>query len=121
MTDLRARISGLASDFASQVLAALRAASLDDINDLSRERAPQQVQAKTMRRSSRAGRTKRRGDGVEDFLGVLGQHPEGLRSEHLRRALGVTRDVFARHVARAIAKGAIRREGERRSTRYYVC
>src|SRR5690242_17366443 len=91
MSKLQSTIESLASDFATNVLAALRTASLADIEGITsggRGGVARKPAAKV------GGRLQRRSAGdlasmVEQIAVVLAKETAGLRAEQIRSALGV--------------------------------
>src|SRR5438132_4188934 len=100
MKNLKIAISELAQDFAEGVLSAIRSASLDEILGEGRDRAPKTngraqrpaVTAPPASARKRGGRLARRSEeevaAISDkIIGLLKDHPEGLRAEQIRTEL----------------------------------
>lgn len=132
MSELKKTIEDLAATFASNVIAALRGASIDELFVLTNggpvRRGPGRPPASTAASSVGVGRKARRvrrspsdiGKVVEDILALLGKHPEGLRSEQIREALNLQAKELPRPLAEGLGDGRIKKSGERRATTYFV-
>lgn len=137
MSALRSTITRLAEDFASQVLAALRGASLSDLGALSvapaattRPRRPAEStvaanQPKGAGRLARARAGARRT--AADFekittavVDLLKKHPDGLRAEQIQKELGLSRKDLPRPMSHALAANLVRKKGEKRATKYFA-
>jgi len=142
MATLHDRINSLASDFAHQLLAALRGASLDDIiaetapgharRGPGRPRAqvaaggggevPAPVRAKRAKR--RAGRLARRSasdlaEMVDKLVEIVRSAKNGINAEGIKAALKVDRSELPRPIAMALKSGRIRKKGQKRATTYF--
>jgi hypothetical protein len=131
MSKLRSNIESLAFTFAGNVLATLRAASIEELLDITGARGPSGgASAASNGRPARAavtsgGRLRRRSSGdlgamVSNIVSTLAKHEAGLRSEELRAALGVERKELPRPLKEALATGAITKMGEKRGTVYFA-
>lgn len=129
MPTLRDTIAKLAEDFATQVLAAMRTASLEDVAALSGGRAraaePARRRAGRPAAASAAGGRRRRSKEDIDALGqqivdLLRSKPEGMRAEDIREALGVERKELPRALRAIVAEGSARTEGQKRATTYFA-
>ncbi len=135
--DLHRTLESLASQFAHDVLLALRGASLEDIVAESRpghagaaKKRPAAEAAAPARRARGAGRRKggrlkrRSPDQLEKVLAsvvtLLKQNPKGLRGEEIQKKLGLARKELARPVAHGLGKKALRKKGEKRATTYFA-
>lgn len=133
MSDLQSTLEKLAQQFAKDVLMALRGSSLDELARLGSAgpaRAPK-VAATSRREPSgtakraRTGRLARRSAGdidkvVERIVALLADASTGLGAEALRAKLGVSSKELPRPLQQALESGRIRKEGERRATRYFA-
>lgn len=121
MSDLRSQLESLASSFAEGVLAAIRSASLDDLQaEAGGKRAGGSVGS-----GRKSGRLARRS--LEDIARTLDRvvaavkasKGKGLRAEEIRGRLGL--DV--REVPRVLKEGLktrkLRTKGRKRATTYY--
>ncbi|MBI2388006.1 MAG: hypothetical protein HYV09_00185 [Deltaproteobacteria bacterium] len=134
MSDLQRTIAELAQQFATQVLRAIRTASLDDIASVAGGvPARARVSAPAAAAPTRAAAGARRGAGgrrrrTQGDLAALGSrivellkgNPEGMRAEAIREALGVPRKELPRVFNQLVEGGALRKEGQKRATTYFV-
>lgn len=72
-----------------------------------------------------SGRLARRsmadiGNVVSDIVSLLGQHPEGLRSEQIRSALGLQAKELPRPIQDGLDAGSITKVGQKRATTYFA-
>jgi hypothetical protein len=116
---LQRKIEGLSFTFAQSIIAALRTASLDDLNGLSRARVEQANGAA----KTRGGRLRRRSaedieKTLEQIVHVLGAHPTGLRAEQLRAELHLDAKEMPRPLADGLSSGRLAKTGQRRATVY---
>lgn len=134
MSALRRAITGLAEEFATQVLAALRGASLNELASFGGRgggalakrgpgRPPKSASAESAPRGRRGRRRRTAADlaalGVQIVDLVKGKRA-GMRSEAIRDALGVAPKELPRVIKQLLADGALKKEGERRATTYYA-
>lgn len=142
MSNLRATIESLATQFASSILDALRSASIDELADVAgrgaatggaRRGRPPQARAEAeagpaaggARRRGRGGRLGRRSAGditrmVESIVELLSSSGAGLRAEQIREALGVEAKELPRPLAEALSAGRITKSGQKRATTYFA-
>jgi hypothetical protein len=133
MATLRDNIAQLANDFATQILAAVRTASLDDIAALAGGRGRVAAAAGPARPAAGGGRGRaaagggRRRRSREDIDALGGQilellqaNPDGLRAEQIRAELGVPRRELPRALAAIVENGSARKQGEKRATTYFA-
>jgi hypothetical protein len=129
---LKATIDRLANEFATGVLAAIRASNLEEIlsetrggtaprGSRSAAPAPKRPSAG---KGKAAGRGRRSGGDiekvVEDIVAVLAKASDGLRSEDLRAKLGLSRAEIMRPIQAALAAKRIKKTGEKRATTYFA-
>ncbi len=122
--DFARSIRILAEDFTDGVLSAIRASSLEDLL----------AQASPRRKSARPGKTndvshlrtefKRRPASLVQghanlVIRYVKDHP-GCSGEAARKELGLPRGKWNTTVKKAIATGQLRKEGQKRATRYFV-
>lgn len=127
-TSLRQRLNGLAVSFASDVLDAVRGASLQDLLGAS----PGAARVASPRTPPAAGPARRRGGRlprrsaddiarvVESIIGLLRQSPNGLRAEQIREKLGLQAKELPRPLSEALESGRVAKSGQKRATTYYV-
>lgn len=122
---LRQRLNELASSFASNVLQAIRTASLEDLlTESGRRRGPLRAVASGagFRRSGRLPR--RSSEDIEQMIdriaGLLRQHPKGLRAEDIRQKLGIEAKELPRPLKEAVDSGRLGKSGQKRATTYVL-
>jgi hypothetical protein len=122
---LKDSIARLAESFATQVLSAIRSASLDDIAALSGGRAGRAPAAAAAPRAA-SGRRPGRPPKI-DVSGLSGKvtdllkgKSEGLRAEQIRDALGVAKNQLVKVITKGLADGSLKKTGEKRATKYFV-
>lgn len=136
MSALRRAISSLAEEFAAQVLRALHTASFSDIAALGggapARRGPGRPPksesaggtAAPAARGRRGGRRRRTTADLEALgsriTDLLKASPSGMRAEAIREALGIARKELPRAISQLLGNGAIRKEGQKRATTYYL-
>lgn len=135
MTNLRGTIEALASQFAASIVDALRTASIDELlsvtqGGLRRGRASGKADARlealeTGRRRGKGGRLGRRSTDeiekmIESIVGLVIAHPEGMRAEQIRDALGCEAKELPRPLADALTAGRLRKQGQKRATTYFA-
>lgn len=121
MSKLQSTIESLASDFATNVLAALRTASLADIEGITSGGGRGGVARKPAAKVG--GRLQRRSAGdlasmVEQIAIVLAKETAGLRAEQIRSALGVEAKELPRPLKEGLASGRFAKSGQKRATVY---
>jgi len=136
MSDLHRTIARLAEDFAANVLTALSTASLSDIatiagsaparatprastvaaNVPSNDRAPR---ARRVKKRSRRSAKDLQGT-VDAIVAALKKSIEGMRSEQIQRALGLSKNDVTQSLEAAIANRAVKKKGQRRGTTYFA-
>jgi hypothetical protein len=135
MTTLKNKIHALADTFASEVLAAIRGASLQEILEGgggSARSAGRPAKATgsdggahPAAAKGRRGRLARRSSAdiapvIERIVAKLKEHKGGLRSEQLQKVLHLTKREIVRPIAEALAGKKITKKGEKRSTTYFA-
>lgn len=133
MSELRRAITALAEDFTTKVLRALQTASLSDLAALgggsAARRGPgrppkAEGAAAAAPRGRRGGRRRRTAADIE-ALGsriteLLRGNAEGMRAEAIREGLGIPRKELPRAISQLLSAGAIRKEGQKRATTYFL-
>ncbi|WP_394824893.1 hypothetical protein [Pendulispora albinea] len=128
---LKNEITKLAEDFAQGVLAAIRSASLDEIlgdgsgraaKATSPARRPAAAPPAPVRK--RGGRLPRRSEEEigaigEKIVGLLKEHPEGLRAEQIRAELAIDRKELPRPLKELLESRKIKAKGQKRATTYF--
>ncbi len=134
MSELRRAITALAEDFTTKVLRALQTASLSDLAALSGSggavrrgpgRPPKAEGAAPAAPRGRRGGRRRRTAADLEALGarvtdLLKGSPGGMRAEAIREGLGIPRKELPRAISQLLEAGAIRKEGQKRATTYFL-
>ena len=133
---LRDAIQKLAETFATEVLRAIRASSLEDIAGStgvatsappkrrgrppgpSKTTAPSRATATTPKKEAALTMGGRRPSRLPALVEAVRATPDGLSSGQLREVLRMSQTGLSMVLKRAIAEGQIRRVGENRDTRY---
>jgi hypothetical protein len=132
-TSLRSNLNHLASSFADAVLEAIRAASLEELlteSGAPRGRAPGMktphaaVAGRTSSRKA-SGRLPRRSPAqiaktVEQVVGLVKKHKEGLRAEQIRMELGLLAKEMPRVLKEGLAARKLAAKGQKRATTYFA-
>lgn len=120
MANLNQTIQSLAQNFASELVVAVRGMSLDEVLGVTGSKAP----ASTPRAASGKATPGKRGRPakltVDAIVAVLKQHKDGLRSEHLRKALGAQRGPLRYGVKKAIAEKRVGMRGTKNTAVYFA-
>jgi hypothetical protein len=131
---LQAAIAALASQFANDLLAALRNASLEEVSQVTADaqrsgggRGPRRTEPAALPkgRRTKSGRLSRRtaddiGTMVANIVSLLDRHPEGMRAEQIRTALGVEPRELPRPLAEALSSRKVSKAGQKRATTYFA-
>jgi hypothetical protein len=132
-TSLHSQLNHLAASFANAVLAAIRAASLEELlaeSGASRGRAthlkapPAAVAARTSPRKP-SGRLPRRSPAqiaktVDRVVGLVKKHKDGLRAEQIRVELGLLAKEMPRVLKDGLAAKKLSAKGQKRATTYFA-
>lgn len=139
---LKTTIQSLAEEFAQNVIAALRGASLAELTELGgsapratvgtrrarpapagtpREAAPTRVGSRIPRTRKGARRDAASMQRIVDvIIAAVAKRPDGLRSEDLQRELGVRKKDLVRPIQIALDRKTLRKTGIKRATRYFL-
>jgi hypothetical protein len=127
MSTLKTTLESLASDFASQVLLALRGASIDELMEVSRGTAARRPRAPGVgvKRRGKGGRLGRRSTAeleavLDSIVGLLEKNPKGMRAEQIRESLGVEAKELPRPLAEGLSNGSLKKTGQKRATTYFA-
>jgi hypothetical protein len=128
MGTLKTTLHGLAEKFADELLRALRGASLDEIlatGDGAQPRRGRLAAASlgstpSARAPAAAATRGRDAITVETIVGILRKNPKGMRSEHLRKALGAKRGTWRYQMQKAIIEKRVRMHGTKNSAVYFA-
>lgn len=130
-------VRDLTEVFARRVLEAIRTAPLEELvssadraggrgsSTRSTRGVPAAAKTTTAPKARRGGKQRGAANGVAAALqarivDALTGVVAGLRAEVLRSTLGVSREELARPLADALSKGAIRKQGAKRGTTYFL-
>jgi hypothetical protein len=128
--DLHSRLGDLASQFASDVLAALRSASLDELqagNEMGNGRRARRGTTTAPRASApkatKSGRLPRRSPEeiakvLDHVVALVKKSKTGMRSEEIKKALNLDVREVPRLLREGIAKKKLTKKGEKRATIY---
>jgi hypothetical protein len=113
--NLQSTIERLASQFAAEILAAVRSAPLEELLG--------DTPARTGRTRSPGTRLPRRSPEdviklVDRICGLLSKAKDGLRAEAIREKLGIEAKELPRPIAQAIKDKRITKSGDKRATTY---
>ena len=133
-SNFHAQLSTLTSSFASDVLDAIKGASLADLRTANGSRVGRAPAAKTKapteppsaaKRPRAGGRLARRSP--EDIAGALDKitalvrkHKDGLRAEEIRASLGMQSKEMPRVLSEGLTKRKLKKKGEKRATTYFA-
>ncbi len=138
MPTLHNAINSLASDFAHQLLAALRGASLEEIISETSvghlRRGPGRPRTRVaggggvpvpFRGKRKAGRLARRSPAdiaktVEKIVAIVKASKKGINAEGIKAALKVDRRELPKPLAMALKSKKIRKKGHKRATKYFA-
>lgn len=113
--NLQSTIQDLASQFAADILAAIRSAPLEElVGGTSASRTPRTPKGDRLPRRSEEDVAKL----VDRICGLLGKAKDGLRAEVLREKLGIEAKELPRPIAQAIKEKRIAKSGNKRATTY---
>jgi DNA invertase Pin-like site-specific DNA recombinase len=133
-TSLRSALDALAHSFAAGVLAAIRGASIDDLlaesGGAARRSAGRPARGATNSGSPKAKTTKGRrlarrsaeqvARAVEQVVALVKKNKAGLRSEEIKKALGLDRREVPRILKTAVQAKKLTAKGQKRATVYSV-
>ncbi len=140
---LRTTVNALADAFADAVIEAIQATSLADILDVQLPEAPARPAPRHPRAAARRtnatpasqtvppsgtpaspepthhGPPQGTAEDVDKIIKYFRSHP-GVTGEDARKALGLVKNRWNTCVSRAAKRGQVRKEGEKRRTRYWA-
>lgn len=136
MSNLRSRLSDLASSFADSVVEAIRSSSLEELlNESGGARPRAQVAERMPKTAARAplarapksatGRLPRRSADdiaaeLAKIVALVSKHKDGLRAEQIRAELGLQAKELPRVLKEGLASRALRSRGQKRATTYFA-
>lgn len=127
MSSLRSAIEALASAFASDVLAALKSASFEEVASLGGARRGPGRPVGSGRRLGGGGGGKRRRRSMKDIVSALDDvvrivsgTSKGLRAEEIREKLGLQSKELPRVLKEGLSTKRLSKKGEKRATTYFA-
>jgi hypothetical protein len=135
MSNLKTRIQSLAEEFATNIIRALRTASIDELTGVTSgggaARGPRAFSAPSAAAAATAGAPRKRGrlgrrstadigKVMERIVSLLQAHPEGLRAEQIRSELNCSPKELPRPLADALSSGQVSKTGQKRATTYFA-
>ena len=111
---IRDELNALATTFAAGVIAALRDARVDDVSAVSGI-----LQDADLPSKGTGGARETPPARLALLVMYIKSHP-GITGEAARKALDMQKHTWSTMAARGVAEGKLRKEGERRSTRYWA-
>lgn len=136
---LHRRISELAASFAASVVAAIESASLHELHTFAGDaaaparrgpgRPPKDAAGKTTTAASPKLRRVRKGvrrsasdlqETLDAIVGAIQKTKNGMRSEHIQKALGLGKKEVSRPLGLGLANQLLKKKGVKRSTTYYA-
>ena len=121
MANLNQTVQSLAHNFASELVAAVRGMSLDEILGLSGAGAKPPSAPRAANGKATPGKRGRPAKlTVDAIVAVLKQHKDGLRSDHLRKALAAARGPLRYGVKKAIAEKRVGMRGTKNAAVYFA-
>ena len=108
---LQKTLQSLAADFAKNVLAAIRTASVSELLESS--------SSATIPVKRRDGSVVHVGKDVLALTGLLSTQP-GLRAEQIRAQLRWDKKTVTKAITKALGERRVTRKGQRRGTTYYL-
>jgi hypothetical protein len=115
-------IESLATEFAKNVLTALRGASLSELTETSSPPSSTDgggSRPDRMRIKRRDGSVVYVGRDVLALTGLLSRQP-GLRAEQIRAQLRWDKRTVTKAISKALNEKRVAKKGERRATKYYL-
>jgi energy-converting hydrogenase A subunit M len=131
MSSLRTSLESLAASFASDLVRAIQASSLEELRSevagSARRGRPAATAAASgavkRGRPAKAGRLHRRSPediaaALDKIVGMLKKHNGGLRAEQIREALHMQAKEMPRVLAEGLGKRKLKKKGQKRATTY---
>jgi hypothetical protein len=127
---LRTQLDALAATFATQIMAAVQGASLQELAGSNGRRAVAEGAAarravSVPKKSGKPGRLPRRS--AEEISTLLGKivllvktHKQGMRAEEIRSKLGMQSKEMPRILKEGIATKKLTTKGQKRATTYFA-
>ena len=131
MNAFKEMISGLAEEFVSAILEAVRGASLDDLSSVGgsamKTHAAGGYRPPVAKKSggSKGGKRVRRSEEAiqevaEQIAVFVKKHKDGVGAETIREELGIDRKDLSRPMTEALGQKLISKRGEKRGTLYFA-
>jgi len=130
MAEMNARLRALTEQFASDIVTALRTLSLAEIlgegaakgstNTPARKPTTKATATKAPAAKATRGARGKHGVSADRIVEILKQHKGEMRSQDLRKALGVSKGPMSYHVKLAIAAKRVGMRGTRAKAVYFA-
>lgn len=133
MSSLRTSLESLAASFATDLVRAIQASSLEELRSEvfggARRGRPATAGATpgtvTRGRPTKAGRLHRRSPediaaALDKIVGMLKKHNGGLRAEQIRAALHMQPKEMPRVLAEGLGNRKLKKKGQKRATTYFA-
>ena len=131
MNAFKEMISGLAEEFVSAILEAVRGASLDDLSSVggssTKTHAAGGYRPPVAKKSGggKGGKRVRRSEEAiqevaEQIAVFVKKHKDGVGAETIREELGIDRKDLSRPMTEALGQKLISKRGEKRGTLYFA-
>lgn len=130
MSNLQSALSDLASNFASQVLEAIRGASVQELfggggGGGNRRTAPAAAVSSPPKARRSSGRLVRRSaddiaKALDQVVGLVKKSKDGLRAEQIRAGLGMEAKEMPRILQAGLASKVLKSKGQKRATTYFA-
>jgi hypothetical protein len=122
-TNLEIKLHDIATQFVKSIIDALQECPLSEITQVASGTSAPAVAKKASTPST--GRLMRRSDEelhgvVDQIVAVVAKAENGLRSEDIQTQTNLSKKEVVRPIQLALDSGALRREGQKRSTTYFV-
>jgi hypothetical protein len=125
MSNLQETIREHSVVFAQRLIEALRGASIEELASVThggssarRTIAPRSAQGPRDRLGRRSAQDIE--NALDAIVKLVAQHAEGLRAEVIREKLALDKRELPKPLAEGIAKGILKKKGQKRSTTYFV-
>jgi hypothetical protein len=130
MSSLRTSLESLAATFASDLVRAIQASSLEELRTEvvgGAKRGRPAAVGTPQRATKRAGGRRLNRRSAEDIaatldriVGVLKKHQGGLRAEQIRKTLQMQAKEMPRVLAEGLGKRKLKKKGQKRATTYFA-
>jgi hypothetical protein len=130
MPTLQSRLNDIAESFTAAILDVIKGASLQDLQAYGghetgngRGNLPSASAPAAARRARSSGRLPRRSTediakALDDVVGLVKRHKDGLRAEQIRQQLGMQAKEMPRVLKEGLSKKLLKSKGQKRATTY---